>query len=283
MHENVYFQTVAGGREITFRESLRQVVFNGILYGIGYSFFFLAIVNLLFVRPLPLIAILASLAWIAIIVATLVLGCRRTGIRQHLGNVLGNVIRNRFAEFTSSDSGESILCFGYKCGSTRHYFLKLRSKGINSVDWGPGQGNIPGKDNDWNVALWFDVGCIVFDGNQNGLGIFIVGPSGHKAGREAFGSGFIEFLKANQVDLTLPPAGLLGQVAEVVEPLHPLGRIRVGTDEHVARAIERMIEKGSKVVIEEIRGTSIYVRQTNGPNHSVEPTSLRSAAHAQRS
>ena len=42
MPRNVYFQTVAGGREITFTESLGNVVFAGILYGIGYSFFFLA-------------------------------------------------------------------------------------------------------------------------------------------------------------------------------------------------------------------------------------------------
>ncbi|MGD1086438.1 MAG: NfeD family protein [Verrucomicrobiota bacterium] len=272
MQQNVHSQTVADRREIIFRESLGSVLFGGILYGIGCSFFFLAIANLLFVRPLPLIALLASLAWIAIIVGPLISGCRRTGTRQHLGNVLGNFIRNRFAEFTSADPGQPTLCFGYKYGSRRHYFLKLRANGIKSVDWGPGQGNNPGKDNDWNVALWFDVGSILFDGEGSSLGIYIVGPSGHKAGREAFGSRFIEFLKANQVPLNLPPSGLIGQVAEVVEPLHPLGRIRVGTDEHVARAIERRIEKGSKVVIEEIRGTSIYVRQTSGPNPSIEST-----------
>ncbi len=59
----------------------------------------------------------------------------------------------------------------------------------------------------------------------------------------------------------VPPAALVGQVAEVVESLHPLGRVKVGTDEYSARPIERMIDQGSQVVIEEIRGTSIYVRQ----------------------
>jgi hypothetical protein len=266
MHQNVHFQTVANGREIVFRESLVNVVFSGVLYGIGYYFFFLAIANLLFVRPLPLIAFLASLAWIAIIVGPMVSGCRRIGARQHLGNVLGNFIRNRFAEFTSADFGESTLCFGYKYGSNRHYFLKLRAKGIKSVDWGPGQCNIPGKDNDWHVALRFDVASVLFDGGRRIWGIFIVGPSGPKAGQEAVGSSFIEFLKANHVPLNLPPSGLLGLVAEVVEPLHPpLWRIRIGTDEHVARPIGRRIEKGSKVVIEEIRGTSIYVRQILDP------------------
>ncbi len=153
MQKHGYFQTVAGGREITFKESLANVVFSVILYGIGYSFFLLAIANLLFIRPLALIALVASLAWIAIIVALPVSGCRRNGTAQHLGNVLGHFVRNRFVEVTSDDGGEPIISFGYRCRSRRHYFLKLRSKGIKSVDWGPGQANIPGRDNDWNVAL----------------------------------------------------------------------------------------------------------------------------------
>ncbi len=266
MQQKAYFQTVAGGREITFKEPFGPVVFVAILYAIGYSFFFVAILNLLFVRPLPLIGLLASLAWIAFIVAIVVSGCRRTGIRQHVVNVLGKFIRNRFAEFASDDSGESILCFGYRIRATRRYFLKVRPKGITSVDWAPGQGNIPSKDNDWNVAMWFDVGSIVFDGIHDGLGIYIVGPSGRKSSRESFGNGFIQFLKANQVPLTMPPRDLLGKVADVVESLHPLGRITIGTDEYPARPLERMIEKGSQVVIEDIRGTSVCVRQRNAPS-----------------
>lgn len=267
MQKNVYFQTVAGGREITFKESLEEVVFGVILYGIGYSFLVLAIAILLFVRPLPLIALLASLVWITIIVGPLVSGCRKVGAAQHLGNVLGNFVRNRFVMVTSANSDERILCFGYRYGSKRHYFLKVRSRGIKSVDWGPGQGNIPGEDNDWHVTLWFDAASIEFNGEGTDLGIYIVGPSGQKATREAFGSGFIEFLRANQVSLTLPPAGLLGNMAEVVKPLHPLGTIRVGTEDYPAKPIKRMIETGRKVVIEEIRGTSVFVRQTNEPNN----------------
>jgi hypothetical protein len=265
LHEKVHFQTVAGGREITFREPLANVVFCGVLYGIGYSFFFLAVANLLFLRPLPIVGFLASLTWITLIVVSFITGWRSVGFRQHLVNLLENFTRNRFAELTSADSGESILCFGYKCGFTRHYILKLRSNGIKSVDWGPGQGNIAAKDNDWNVALWFDTASIVLDGRRDGLGIFIVGASGRKAEREAFGRDFIEFLKANRVRLTVPPVGLLGQLAEVVESLRPFGRIIVGKDEFLARPVQRMIEKGSKVVVEEIRGTSVFVRQATAP------------------
>ncbi len=264
MQNRVYFQTIAGGREIRFEESVAEVVFSVVVYGIGYSFFFLAIANLLFVRPLPLIATLASLAWIAVIVGPLVSGCRRVGTTQHLGNVAAHFLRNRFVAATSVDSGEPILCFGYRCGSIRHYFLKVRSKGVKSVDWAPGQGNIPGKDNCWNVVLWFDVASIEFNGEGRSLGIYIVGPSGRKSTREAFGSGFIEFLKTNGVRITVPPAELLGQAAEVVEPLNPRGKIRVGGDEYVAHTIQGIIETGSKVVIEEVRGTLAYARRGQG-------------------
>jgi membrane-bound ClpP family serine protease len=57
-------------------------------------------------------------------------------------------------------------------------------------------------------------------------------------------------------------------MGEVVEPLHPYGKVKVGTDEYAAQPIERMIDKGKNVVIEEIRGTSIYVRQKNGTDHT---------------
>jgi hypothetical protein len=266
MQKHCYFQTLADGREITFKESLANALFSLILYGIGYSFFFLAVANLLFVRPLPLIGLLASLAWITIMVVPLVSGCRKVGTAQYLGNVLGNFLCNRFVQITSADSGEPMLCLGYRCRSRRHYSLKLRSKGIKLIDWGPGQANVPGIDNDWNVALWFDVDSIEFSGQGRSLGIYVVGPSGRKSGREAFGHGFVDFLRTNHVHITRPPAELLGRAAEVVERLQPLGKIKVGADEYAAHTTRGFIERGSKAVIEEIRGTSIYVRETNGPN-----------------
>jgi hypothetical protein len=277
MKQKEYFKTSDGGREITFKEPMGQVLFGAILYLIGYSCIVVAFLNLLFLRPLPLICLLASLAWISIMLTVVGSGCHKNGTRQHLGNVFGNFVRNRFARFAVDASGNSVLCFGYRCGPKRHYFLKVKPRGITSVDWGPGQGNIPGKDNDWNVAMWFDPGSVVFDGIHNGVSLHIVGPSGHKSTREILGKEFIEFLKANEVHLTLPPCDLLGQEAEVIAELHPLGRIRLGKEEYAARPIEGMIEKGSIVVVEDIRGTSLYVRQKKGPNQSPEDTARKLA------
>jgi hypothetical protein len=261
MRQRAYFRTVADGKEITFKESLGEAVFLGILGAIGYGCFFIAILNLLFVRPMNIISLLASLAWIAIVVALTVSECRRTGVRQHIVNILGFIVHNRFAEFTSDSSGDPILGFGYKLGSTRHYSLKLRPGGITAVDWGPGQGNIPGRENGWNVAMWFDYGSVVFDSSHPRLGITIVGPAGHKATREAFGAAFIEFLNANGVKLVLPPRELLGRTAEVLETVEPSGgRIAIGNGEYLARPLGRIFEKGSKVTVAEIRGTTLFVR-----------------------
>jgi hypothetical protein len=258
---------VLPGKEMTFEGSLGQCLLIGVARAVGYSCFVVAVLNVLyalFLQPLPLRSLLASLAWIAIISALHISGCRKNGIRQHLVNFFGSCVRNRFAVFASDGSGESILCFGYVFASERYYLLKLRSKGIRTVDWGPGQGTRPGRDNDWHVAMWYDVDSVVFDGDGSfcEFGIYIVGPSGHKASRVEFGGEFIEFLRANQVPLKLPPRDLLGQVAQVVEPFHPLGKIRVGTEEYTA-VLRPWKGEGRVVVIEEIRGTSVYVRGKN--------------------
>ena len=259
----VHSKVLPGGKEITFQESLSEVMWAVFFYGIGYVFLLLAILHLALVRPVEPFGLLASLAWIAIMVLHFVFGCRRLGTRQHLGNVRSNFIRNRFAQFAPDASGEPMLCFGCQTGSTRHYFLKLRPKGIKSVDWGPGQANNPKRDNDWNVALWFDPASVVFDGSPpTGSGIHIVGSSGPKKERAAFGKEFIEFLQTNQIDLALPATTLLGQTAEVLAS----GRwgmnvtIRVGTDQYVAHSLQGTPKAESKAIIEEIRGTSIYIR-----------------------
>ena len=284
MRQKIYFEIQEGSHEFTYRESLGQMLFAAAMYAIGYFCLIVSFLNLLILRPLPLICLLASLAWIAIMLSSVMSGCRRNGFRQHFGNVLGNFARNRFAQFVADASMGSVICFGYRCGNKRHYFLKVNSKGITSVDWGPGQGNIPDKDNDWNVAMWFDSGSVIFDGTHDGVNLHIVGPSGPKAGREIFGRGFIDFLKANQVNLALPPRELLAQEAEVILALRPLGRIKVGQTEYPAHPLEQMIAKGSRVVVKEIRGTSIYVRQIQGPTNASDATlapvpSAASSAH----
>lgn len=256
-----YSYTVLHGKEFIFKKTVGLWWAGCIIYAIGYSFFILAILNLLLFRPLSLVGLLASVIWIAIIIGLHILFSHKVGIRQHLVNIVEGITRNRFAYFTSGDSGESILCFGYMFLSRRYYVLKLRPKGIISIDWGPGQGNDPERDNSWYVTMWFDENSVVLDGSGDGLGIYCIGPSLPKAACEAFGSAFIEFLIANQVHLKPPSQDLLGQIAEVAEPLRHLVKIRIGTEEYPARLFAMEIDRGTTVVVEEIRGTSVYVTE----------------------
>ena len=199
-----YFKTLPGGKEIVYREPFGEMVFVIIIYTIGFAGLYFAIHNLLFVRPLPLIGLLSSLAWIAFISALVISGCRRTGALQNLINFIGTFVRNRFVEVATNDAGVPILCFGYKFAYRRYYFLKLRTDGINKIDWSAGQGNNPDKDNVWNVDIWFNREAVEFDGSYYRCGVYIVSPSGRKARAEKFGQGFIEFLKHNQIPLMLP-------------------------------------------------------------------------------
>lgn len=258
-------------KEMIYRESLSQLLWMNFLYVIGYSCFFVAIHNLFILRPLPLAGLLCSLAWIAIFGGSVIAGCRNVGFRQHLVNTLGHFIRNRFAGFIEDDSGDSVLCFGYKLGNQRFYFLKLKSRGINGVDWGPGQGNIPERDNDWHVALWFDATSVLFDGCHDACGIHIVGPSVKRSSCELFGKDFIDFLISNQVHLNLPSQELLGKEGEVIQSLiGRAGKIRIGADEYSARATEwrsglgnraSLRKHGTRVVVKRLSGTSIYVEE----------------------
>jgi hypothetical protein len=265
MHHHEPGRAAPDNREFTFEESLAEALFGAFLYTIGCSFFCLAIFNLLFLRPLPPASLVASLLWTAFIGGLAGSACHRLGVRQYVGNVLGNLTRNRFARLAPGNDGESLLSFGYQWGSRQHLFLKLKARGIQGIDWGPGQGNVPGKDRNWNVVLWFDPNSVVFDGDRYGIGIYIVGPSGPKPDRETFGRSFIDFLQQNRVQITLPPATLLGQVADVATPLDPFGWIRIGDEEYRARPVKQRIDRGKQVVIEEIRGTSVYVRLVDDP------------------
>lgn len=256
------FNVINGGNGIMFQRPLADVVYFYALYSIGCSFLIAAFMNLLFFRPLPLSAIFASLAWIVIMLIPFVRGCGRFGVRQHFGNVLGHLIRNRFCQHVIDESGSHILCFGYKFLNYLHYFMKVKASGVKSVNWEAGQGNIPENENCWNIIMNFDPSAIVLNGVHDLGRCWHFGPSGQsKSHQESHGKQFIDFLRSNGVHLALPPFELIGQEATVVaeSPYSCVERVRVGENEY--SACGRRIDKGCTVVIEEIRGTSVYVRE----------------------
>ena len=269
MRSKTNFNLSADGKEFTFEESLGGVIFISIISVIGGFGFIASIFNLLIVRPLPLGGLIASLAWIALMSSIVVSGCRKMGIRQYLVQWLGEFVRNRFAIFNTDETGTVTISFGYKVNTSRHYLLKVIANGITRVDWGPGQGNDPTRDNSWIVFMHFEREAVVFDGGQSKWSLCSVGPSSPKAGRELCGEGFMRFLAANGVRLQVPPKELLGQTADVAET-RPIGksrcllnRIKIGGQVYFARAGKLLTNDANKFMIEEIRGTTVYVRQVS--------------------
>lgn len=254
------FYQVVKDSEIAFSNPIGDQIAHIILYGIGYSFFLLALFNLFLIRRLPAISIIASLTWIAIIVVLIVASCRRIGIRQHLIDFLGSFIRNRFIEIIKKDSNTLLLCFGYVFASKRFYFLKIRADGIKAIDWNLGQAsNMTGKDmNDWSVALWFNVSAVEYNEKDSQLGIYIVGPSGSRDKIETFGNELIDFLCRNQIDIILPPQDLLNKEGVVSEALSPVGKITIENKEYSAHTVKGAVKTGSRIIVKELRGTSIY-------------------------
>ena len=127
------FEIRENGKEFVFQESLAQTLYASTLYTLGYSSLAVAVSNLCGLRPLPLLSMLASLAWIAIMLTAIISGCRKNGIRQHFGNALAHFVRNRFARFQTDDAGGLNLVFGCRIGGMRHHFLVVKPEGIATV------------------------------------------------------------------------------------------------------------------------------------------------------
>ena len=54
---------------------------------------------------------------------------------------------------------------------------------------------------------------------------------------------------------------MLRREGVTIEALNPVGKIMVGESEYVAHSLKDIIESGTRVVVEELRGTSIHVRK----------------------
>jgi len=260
------FYTLSADNEITYLNPIGEVIWMAFLWITGYSFLALGILNVFFIRPMPVAGIIASLIWIGAMSIGLLYDCRRIGVRQHLISLLGCFIRNRFVQFVRDDSGVALLCIGYKFRSKRMFFLKVQATGINKVDWGMGQASgIAGKDmNDWSVAMWFKGDAIVYNRKGNDLRLYIVGPPGRRDRIEEFGNTFIDFLKSNGVEIDLPPQDLIGRHGEVSMTLGFSAKIIVDGNEYHAQPVGRKLKEGTPIIVSEVRGTSVHIKEAEG-------------------
>jgi hypothetical protein len=179
-----------------------------------------AVFDLVNVRSMPLLAILASIAWLSLVMLILTASAQRAGgMRQYVVNRLGDFSKKQFVKADNSGSGPAILFFGYDMLGRELYYFKLDTRSVVSVEWSTGQATAQaGRDmNDWHVALWYRHP----DGPPHppypGLRderVYIVGPSGRRQTIEAFGRSFVAFLRDTGVQLASGAASTEFRVTE---------------------------------------------------------------------
>ncbi|MFO0819368.1 MAG: hypothetical protein U1A77_15585 [Pirellulales bacterium] len=183
-----------------------SAVASTIGYSLVLSFVVVAICNLVFVRYIPIVAVIASLLWL-LLVSWVVVGNIRDegGVRQYLINRLGVYAGRQFVRATPQHEAKTIS-FGYSMFGRYLTYLIVDTNAISSIDWSSGQATaMAGRDmSDWHVALWYHYP----DGPQKkpfpGVReeeVFIIGPSGPRATAELFGKQLVEFLNCVGVDL----------------------------------------------------------------------------------
>ena len=248
----------------SWKETLFHVVFSTIV--IVSTFF--ALFDLVLLRTMPAVAVVASVLWLLFLYWQVGQACREDGsVRQFAINQVGVYARRQSAEIVRPDGGPPILCFGYSLFGRRFSYLRVRCSGIQSVDWGPGQATgLAGRDmNDWHVCLWFGKGAVAETQRSYKHGIYIVGPSRRKEDTERFGNQFIDFLcragvTAAQADRTALPS-LIGKRGLISHLAHPIGKVIVEAHEYPAHPQGGFFEVGTEVEVRAVSGLSLMVRQ----------------------
>lgn len=176
-------------------------------YAFVLFFVALAIYYLVNSVSMPLPTILASIAWLIIVLLSILLTVSDDGgIKKYLINRLGQFSKRHLVWAISASNKSDQLCFGYVMFDHEFHYLQVPSSAVVSVEWSPGQAtSLAGRDrNDWCVAIWFRDPA-----GPKGLrfpsirdeDVHMVGRAGRKSDIEPFGRSLVAFLQNAGVDL----------------------------------------------------------------------------------
>jgi hypothetical protein len=176
----------------------------GALAFVGF-FVWLAVDNLADYSHTPVIGIVASVLWLALVAFVLVCGIWFAGgIGPTVIACLGLWSWRHFAD-VSRDSERVVIGFGYELFGRRFYHLRIDREQITSVVMNTGQATaLAGRDmNDWAVVLWYRVGGLAprtpgFRGDEE---VYIVGPARARELTAELFAAFVAFLRSAGVEL----------------------------------------------------------------------------------
>lgn len=168
------------------------------------TFVALAVDNLAAYARVPLVGIVASVVWIALVAFVLVVAVATAGVRASVVACLGPFSKRHFADARTAGD-RPLIGFGYELFGRRWYFLRVRPEQVVSVNAGTGQATaLAGRDmRDWSVVLRFRAGerpPATFEGQPIDE-VYLIGPARAKEQTAELLAAVVAFLREAGVDL----------------------------------------------------------------------------------
>jgi hypothetical protein len=186
------------------------------LLSIAVVFFLtVAIFNLAHYDHTPLISLLASVAYLLLLLSLVVTACRETGgIRQFAINRFGVLGFKQFVQVRPIRECPILeVAFGYRMFGWPLYYFRVDASRIISIGWHPGQASgMTGEDmNDWSVWLCYKRNESELNSvpawDRGRKGFYEIGPCGEKEKINELGHALIAFLGRSEIRLAQTDSG----------------------------------------------------------------------------
>ncbi|QDT42765.1 hypothetical protein Pan241w_28540 [Gimesia alba] len=176
-------------------------------YSLGVGLLVIVLRNLMQIRQIPILTVLASLCWLMLVL--FVIGSNlwfEGGVRQYFINRLGAFSKTHFVRIEPGSKNENSLQVGYSLFGQDFYYLQVAIGLIESIDWRTGQATaLSGSDqNDWHVVLWYHSPAVKLSEPIPGYrddGLYLIGHAGPKESITELGMAFVRFLQESGVEL----------------------------------------------------------------------------------
>ena len=193
------------GDTFKFRKPWDELLWHAFFTIVAIIAIVLAIANLFFIRPVTPFSLLCSIGWIGIISLICVTEIREIGRRQWLIDLLGGFVSSRTLKISRDELGQTQVSYGYALAGVEFPQLKVRSEGLRSLTFTPGQASsLMGKDaHDWRTWFRFDLKSVEYNREGFRYGSCELGPSGKREAVEKFHQSLANFFQAHGIDVDL--------------------------------------------------------------------------------
>ena len=189
-----------------FKQPLADWLTHVTFISIAFVATCIAVANILVIRPITVFPMLCSAGWLAIVFFV----CREEilvyGLKEWLIRLLGMFVLHRKLRITPEADKSRSIVYGYSFAGREFQRLKFRVDGLKLISFGPGQASaMRGKDvNDWQGTLEFEPKSAICNMKEYKYGLCFLGPRGRKNTVDRFCRCLYDFLRDNELNLSLP-------------------------------------------------------------------------------